>query len=498
MKERLEVIDFKYRVVIGTFFFFFILSFLAPLTGADYGSFLIGNGGINDSIANAIELYKNGEGRILGRFLINVLCSNKMIFDVLFALLMSNFVYMVSEMLGIVKNKYYYLLPFLGILLVNTLTFSQNYTWIEGSVFNTFPSILSIYYFYYMNKLEIKKSKKNIVLLLLGISIPLLNEVIGIGFLLTNIVYLIYMSLKSKKIKYFNLILTIVSSISLILMLKNTGIFSANEFFSSLNLWDKKIENIPNFIKYLFTRNTFTMLLMLIPINYVVIDVFKSKPYNRLVIVLFNIIPIFTIICNFSLLIPFNLNLVISSYHGIFNTYNSYFIFYWLLFLGLFIYSIFIIINDKKVRNLILLLLFMAVSISVVMLFIPIWYDRYSIIFILVFIFSSVVAIKDLNLNLNFHILKVLLVVVAIYYIISLGIIRYIDYTKQEYIKEQIVTDNEVIEVKANPLHLVFDYNPTTNREEEIFKKYYNIPSNKKIDVKYFGIFEAIEKGVKK
>lgn len=115
MKERLQIIDFKYKVAMFAFFFFFIISALSPISGADWASYLIGKEGIKSCIDN-ISI---SDGRIISGFLINFLSYNKFLFNLLFALLMSGFVHCCNNMMGYVKNKYYYLFPFLGTMLVS-------------------------------------------------------------------------------------------------------------------------------------------------------------------------------------------------------------------------------------------------------------------------------------------------------------------------------------------------------------------------------------------
>ena len=76
-------------------------------------------------------------------------------------------------------------------------------------------------------------------------------------------------------------------------------------------------------------------------------------------------------------------------------------------------------------------------------------------------------------------------------------ITKYIDVTRKEYIEEQLKYDEQIIEVKANPIYLIWRYNPVTIFQQKDFKKYYNIPQDKELDVKYLGIFEKIERKIK-
>ena len=77
------------------------------------------------------------------------------------------------------------------------------------------------------------------------------------------------------------------------------------------------------------------------------------------------------------------------------------------------------------------------------------------------------------------------------------AIVKYVDSTRSNYIKEQIDAGETNIEVKANPIQLVWRHNPSDMFLVKDFKNYYEIPKEDTIEVKYFGIFEKIEKKVK-
>ena len=486
MKDRLETIDYKYKIALRVFIIFLIIIMVAPLTGADFNSFFIGQKGIGDCFENAMDMYKNGEGRILGRFVVNFFTNYKLFYALSLSFLITYFINIIASLMGYVKNKYYYLLPAIAILTVNCLTFSSNYIWIEGGVLFTVPSLLTIIYFHYIEKKE-KTRNKTLKLILLSLIIPLLNEAIGFAFVLTNIIYFIYNYVKTKKVKFQNLITIIMSLIPLIFMLIKSEIFS-----------DISLSNgITDTIKYIITRNLFTLLFMAIPINYILLKKLENKDHKRLIIVLFNIIPIFTFICNFHLFVSVNINLVINRYVGIFNVDNWYFIAYWFVFVMLFIYSVYNIIKELKVKKIMSFYIIMVSIYGLILNITNTFGDCESIMFILVFSLIAVVTIKEMDLNINFKVIKVVFYFLLSYYIVAFATIKYIDYTKVKYINEQLENNNEIIEVKANPIHLVVAYNPTTTKEKINFKKYYNIPEDKEIIIKYFGIFEDIEKEIK-
>ena len=153
MKERIKVIDFKYKVTFWTFLFFLAISFLSPISGADWASYLIGKEGILNCIKN-INL---SDGKIISSILGNFLAYNKTLFNIIFSLLMALFVHSCNDLLGMVKNKYFYLFPFIGTLLVSAFLFSYNYVSVTTTVCYTFPAILAFYYFSLLWKKEIYK-----------------------------------------------------------------------------------------------------------------------------------------------------------------------------------------------------------------------------------------------------------------------------------------------------------------------------------------------------
>ena len=168
MNERIRIIDFKYKITFWTFILFLTISFLAPISGSDWASYLVGKEGFIECVKN-INLTN---GNIIGSFLGSFLSYNKILFNIFFSLLMALFVHLCNDMLGMVKNKVFYLIPFIGTLLVNTILFSYNYVSVTTTISYTIPVILSFYYFYRLWKKETYDFtfKDYIVLLLISFS----------------------------------------------------------------------------------------------------------------------------------------------------------------------------------------------------------------------------------------------------------------------------------------------------------------------------------------
>lgn len=490
MKERMKVIDFKYTVVITTFFFFFIICTLSPISGADWANYLIGKEGFINSIEN---IYFN-DGRIISGFLINFFTYNKFLFNLSFSLLMSAFVYCCNCLLGYVKNKYFYLLPFLGTIIVGTFTFSYNYISVSSTLAYTFPAILTFIYFFIILKKDDNhfKLKEYIYLSLIAIYISLSSIHISGIFLLGNVLFYLY-SLKNKKDfdkKYF--IIIIIQAICFILALS----YVDKELFYN-NIINISLSNIPRYIDTIFSKNIVLLLLGAIPINYYLNIELKDFIYKRVIITLFDIILIFSLAYNFFYYSPVNLNLIINKYFGVFAVENWYYIFYFIIYMILFFLSINKFIQNRKVKNFYKLFALLSLLISICLLISPIW-DEGNTIFIILFMISSIsILLKELDIPIYPKVTIFITISLIIYYLSMFSITKYIDVTREEYIKEQLNANETIIEVKANPIYLVYRYNPVNIFQQRDFKRYYNIPQEKELNVKYLGIFEKIEKKVK-
>ena len=122
MKEKIDNISFKYKVTTFTFLLFLVIGLLSPISGADWKSYVIGKEGLVSSINNINIL----DGRIISGFLINFFSYNKLLFDICFAIMISQFVKMCNDLMGTVKTRFLFMYPLIGLLLVSVFTFSYN------------------------------------------------------------------------------------------------------------------------------------------------------------------------------------------------------------------------------------------------------------------------------------------------------------------------------------------------------------------------------------
>lgn len=485
MKEKLENINFKYRVTTLTFIIFLIIGALCPISGADWKSYVIGKDGLVSSINNINIL----DGRIISGFLINFFSYNKLLFDVCFAILISQFVKMCNDLMGSVKTRYLYLYPLIGVLIVSVFTFSYNYLSVTSTVTYTFPTIVLFAYFYSIIKDEELNKVSLLKLILYSLFICLSSVHFAIVFFIINFIYFIINDKKENRIKYFVLLIIDFLTIILSLCLLNNSLF-----YSDINAIK---ENIPSLIQNFFSNNIVLIILGAIPINMYLYEKLKENTYVRVVITLFDLILAFSLSYNFFNYSPVNLNLIISKYNGIFATENWYFIFYFITYMVLFFISMNYYIKNRRVKRVFDMLIYASCLMMVFQLVSPIFDVGNTILFVFTMLFITCILAKEANTKVFVKLVKAAIVILLVYYASVFAVIKYIDITRKDYIKEQVANNSSVIEVKANPTYFVYRYNPVDYFQIKDFKEYYEIPSSSTIEVKYFGVFEQVEKRIK-
>lgn len=485
MKEKINTLNFKYKVTLFTFLLFLLISALSPISGDDWKSFIIGKSGLVECLKN-IDF---SDGRVISGFLVNFLSYNKILFDFIFAFLISQFVKICNDMMGTVKSRYMYLYPLIGALIVSAFMFSYNYTSITTTVTYTFPTIVFFMYFYNLLKYEEISNLNLIKLIAMSLFICLSSIHIALAFLIANLIYFSLNIKKKKDIKYFFVLtLQLISVIFSLTKISNNIIYT--DYKSILGNTSYLIENI-------FSKNIILIIIGAIPINGYLNEKLKNHTYGRVVITLFDLILVFSLCYNFFEYSPVNLNLILSKYSGIFATENWYYIFYFVTYLALFVISMNHYVKNRKLKLTLNTFCISSLALIIFLLISPI-FDKGNIIFIIfTIILVACVLSKEMNINVYVKIVKFVIVCLVGYYISIFGITKYIYVTRTSYIKEQLDANYSNIEVKANPFYLIWRYNPIDYFQIKDFKNYYDIPDDNSIEVKYFGIFEKIERTVK-
>ena len=497
MKEKIK----NNYIYILTFAFFVIILSLAPISGDDWGNYPVGQQGLHMVLSVAKGMYFSWEGRFISRIFIYILTYHHILFVIATSGLLTLVVYIANKILGNVKNKVVYFIPLILLLLLNTSSFSQTYTWVAGSVTYLYPAVIVLAYFYYLyQKKEFKFSKiEYFILLVVNIITPMFVENIGLAFVFGNILWLI-MNRKADKRELVKFsILTIFSIAALAIMLLSPGTASRTtteaEFYS-LSLIGRIVYNIPNLIGYAITRNIVVLIMMSLAIVYVL----KLKQVKLYKIILFLIIPILGVIQNIYMMIPFDFNSYFNKYvelWGAFNVDRWYFIFYWVFFVGLFFYSIIYLVKNEKERNFLVFLVLIAGCALGSMLVVPVWGERVAIFTEIIFLIVSLRILKD-SFNPKFNkLIYAFLVILLIYFIFMFSLIFSMNKDREDYIEKQLQNENvKQVEVYDQIISYIWTRGPWGEYHSKVFKTYYNIDQDIELEIVNHKITSAIYKAV--
>lgn len=469
------------KIFIFIFLCIFFINTLVPISGDDFGNFVSTNGTLSHAIRIAYSYYFGLEGRFIGRIIIMWFTKNKILWDLVQALLFTVLIFSCNKTF---KKKQALYILLLGLFFVNHDMFAQGYTWLAGSITYLFPSCLCFYYFITLfNTNEELCLYKKIILSLLCIIIPMFVENIGCAFVFGNLIILIYKLITEKKLDKYLLINFILSVIFIILMISSPGSLSRslveNVGFNNLSIIKKIMFNIPNFIFYLFVKNTNIIIISLIPILYYFIKTGAKKIY----IILFCIIPVIFIINNLYYLFPMKFSFL--QYLEIGNIKSAFYIIYLIIYFYFFCRSANYIVRDKRELFFIYFMLIIGFSSTFIMLILPTWGDRIVLFNMFTILYTSIKLIdKIISFNGKFDIIiKVILVCYFIYIFICFVFVYKIDKYRDIYINEQLIEDKNEIEVIRNPIMYIWNNNPDGEYLVRTFKEYKNIDEDKTIRI---------------
>ena len=447
------------------FAFFLLIMFLSPISGDDWGNYLVGKQGIRHIVGNAVRMYFSWEGRFISRLLINILTYNKWLWNILNSLIIVSIMYMINTICKFKNKKTMFLAVPLIFLFMNLYTFSQVVVWIAGNITYLFVILLLLYYLNELYKNKLSSMKKNIFLIILNIIIPMFVEHMAIILILINILFIILDYLETKKINKKLIIFLLISIISFIIMFLSPGNTLRNSientYFNNLSFIKKIGYNIPNFIYYTYLINYLLIILMLIG-NCLIT---RNKIKNKIVRIFFYLFEIFSIVP----VITFTLN-------DQFSCNNIFTIIYFLLYS---IFSFLLVIKDSKSINKDLAVLFFLIGIcsNGIMLLSPTWGYRTSFATYL-FMSVSYLIIIDRYLNKS-KLINYLLItsnVVGIILYITFYISIHLQYNDNYLrIKQGINAKAKNIEIVAYPSFAPCNINPENAYHLEMFKKYYGI-----------------------
>ncbi len=485
MKEKIN----RYYAIV-MFFTFLIICLCSPLMGDDWGNFINGSGGLLSSIGYAFSSYMSYEGRIVSRILINILTYNKFLWTIINPIIIS-LIYFLS--LKIIPRKDKYITPtliFLAFLFVDVEGFRQVYVWLAGNITYLMPMIM-IFYLLYLNRNfdYVPTRNQKIILPILSFISSMFVENVSVVIVVCYFFYIIFYRIKYKKINKLLVVSCVFSIIGTLIMVLSPG--NANRLntypeFDSLNILQKLIYNIPNFISFTFIRNSFLVLLITIGVLFVSKSMLKNKIFRYLTYLYITIVPCITLIYNY--LKTFGIS--IKCLEIFLNGNNIYIMIFWVIYMLLSFYIILKYIIKTK-NYLSLLLIIMGFISNGVMMIVPVWGGRTAYLTAICLSLAMVGIVNNMKFIKNDN--KVILFsssfVLAIMIIFLFAGYRkvYIENIKREdYINSQLAAGNDIIEINVLSERFLWNPNPwdPDGYLARTFKLYYNIPQNKKIEMK--------------
>ncbi len=460
------------QIACFVFLFFYFICLLSPISGDDWGNYLIGTRGLKGWVGHAIGMYFNWEGRFLSRLLINLFTYNKWLWNIFNASLFA-MLYLLT--IKIIKPKRLILtscILILGLLLIGNNIFTQTYLWIAGNLTYFVPLVLIMLYLYLINK-YLEKNKKwyiYFIWITLNLIVPMFVENMGIVIILINLILIIYLLFKNKLLNKLLLISLLISIAAFLTMLLSPGTAFRMSYeataFQNMHLIQKIITNVPNFIKFTFINNVFLMILMSISFVYLTCQSIKIKIF-KIALLIIGILPI--------IIIFFNLFEI-----------NTFTIIYWIIYMISFIT---LIVKTFKQRPKVIFLLLVGLIGNGVMLMSPVWGPRtalftvYFLIIVNLFVLNKI-ALKEKTIKKLIIVSKtIILIIMTLYVILYYNVYRQ-NNNRLIDINKQLKDNKQVIEIEAMPDYANCNIDPIADYHVRTFKKYYKIPENKEILLK--------------
>lgn len=476
-----KLINRNRLLYITMFCFFLLILTLSPISGDDWGNYLVGKIGLRHCFGQALGMYFTWEGRLVSRILINLLTYNKWLWNIVNSICITGIIYMIMKLIK-PKHKITVLcLSILSILLMNIYTFSQVIVWIAGNITYLFPLALILFYI-----LDLKNDKqiskiKIFIMVIFQVIVPMFVEHMAVLLIIINLSVLLIKYYQTKKWDKIYLMYTVISIISTLVMFLSPGTKIRSDMenleFNKLNIFHKALYNIPNFIYYTFIVNSYLLCLLSISNIYRIYKLKIDKSKKILLGLYLLVIPIITVmIYNLSLF----MNLP-SSCLELINQNNILVIIFWLSYLLLYFY---LLVKDRKTKQGKLNLVFSLLGIlsNAIMLLSPTWGYRTSLATYLFLVIPQIEVIDRMKINkLLEKLLIIITVIVSLIWFIFYINIRLTQNELEKTIQKQLKEDKQVIEVISFPSYANCNINPINDYHLSKFKDYYSIPSDKEV-----------------
>lgn len=468
----------KNFLIILILFFITIFS-LSPISGDDWGNYMVGSLGISHMIGRAVGMYFVWEGRLVSRLLINFLTYYKWIWNIVNSLSVCSIIYFSVKIIQPKDQKSIYLLSLLGILGMNIYMFSQGITWLAGNITYLFPISLLIFYLYFLKEHRIKEHP--ILFGTISFIIPMFVEHMAILLVIVHILTLIYNYIKSKKISRIIIIYLILSVISTLVMLLSPGSAARsaveNIEFNQLSLIGKVIYNIPNWIYYTCMIHGYGNILWIIATLYLIHKTILNKKIKIVLDIFVLIIPSLT-------LFSYHLNMIhISFLPTLVNPNHWFIICYWFCFIIL--YGALLIKNKKETDYInIFILAILGLFANIIMLVSPTWGYRTTLATSILLSIANLWIISKIKISefIQKCIIIITILIMGIYLIFYVDLYRQ-NKKRETMIQEDLQSNSDVIRVKNLPFYAPCNSNPGCEYHDKVFKEYYKINPNKKLKI---------------
>ncbi len=456
------------------FGFLLLIMFLSPISGDDWGNYLVGQHGLRRMVGVAIGLYFSWEGRFVSRLLINFLTYYKVIWNFANSFVIVCIIYFINSICKFKNKKLMLLLSFLIILFMNIFTFSQVVVWIAGNITYLFVIPLLLIYIKLIIDNDFNKIKVAF-LILLNIIIPMFVEHMALILILLNIIFSINYYLKNKKISKLLLIFLIISISSFLGMFLSPGNRIRSEMenieFNSLSMIGKIKYNLPNFIYYTYIINYYLVFLIIVGNILLIKNNIKNK-ILRTILYIYEVISIIPVL-NY-LLSSFNITSISFLYYR-----NIFVIIYYII---LSIINFILILRIKNINKNYLPLLFYIIGMSSngIMLLSPTWGFRTSVgtyIFLCIYALCIIDYYFKEKKIYNYILITTNCIGILFYIIFYINIHSlYVDNYKN--IKDGIKNKSDSIEIYLYPEFAPCNINPSNEYHLGKYKLYYKIDDN--------------------
>lgn len=422
--------------------------------------------GTTIGVQRLLDLFKNYNGRYAGNILILLLTRSNIFRIIFMSTTFISIIYILNKYIN--KNIKYYILISTMFLLMPKEIFAETIVWSSGFVNYTISLLIILFSFYFVNKnIKTDKMYNFIVVFILGFLGNLFMENYTIYQVFLSLFFLLYYSIKNKKINKLCLIYFIGNLCGALLMFTNgayMNVVNATDTYRSINV-SISSRILDGIIPKL---NNYTFINILILLSFYKIYKMDNRKSIKLFLLLLFIEPAYNII----ILLNPNLKILLS--------YTKYLDF--LIYLTFIISMLYLTINlkDKKLKY---NLLFYFISIIILcgpLLFVnPIGARNFLIIYVLEILFSITLFSKSYNVN-NFKVLEKFNIFYLIIYIGIYGYIYYFNMKELDHIRTSTKNNEQCVEVRKNYYKgYLWSYDVLDNPEFlHRYKKFYKIDSD--------------------